>query len=114
MEIYKNVRGSQETVQQLEVNVDTVYLRSNIKKVEDDDFKGWEYDEVQYTLREYQELLGEKSKNSEFDISDIAEFVAITIEDTSSLADLISYLIEQNHDLQTRLEILEKGSVLND
>ena len=57
MKIFQNVRGSQTTVPQVEVNVDTVYIRSNIRRIETEDFTGWEYNEVQYSLREYVEGL---------------------------------------------------------
>ena len=57
MKIFQNVRGSQQTVPQIEINVDTVYVRSNIERIETDDFTGWEYEEVQYSVREYIENL---------------------------------------------------------
>jgi hypothetical protein len=60
MILLEKVQGSQVTVQKLQVNVDTVYIRSNIKRIESDEFTGWEYDETQYTLSEYLELLGNK------------------------------------------------------
>ena len=57
MKEYKNVRGSQEYIPNIEVNTDTVYIRSGIKRVEKENFTGWEYDEIQYSLREYVEGL---------------------------------------------------------
>ena len=45
-----------EVVPNIEVNVDTVYVRSNIVAVNESDFTGWEYDEVQYEKNEYIEL----------------------------------------------------------
>ena len=69
MKKYYNVQGSMPTVPNIEVNVDTVYIRENIKKIETEDFTGWEYDEIQMTLREYQEsesdLLRQERKRSE-------------------------------------------------
>ena len=69
MKIFKNVKGSMPTVPNIEVNVDTVYIRENIKKIETEDFNGWEYDEIQMTLREYQEgesdLLRQEKKRRE-------------------------------------------------
>ena len=69
MKKYYNVQGSMPTVPYIEVNVDTVYIRENIKKIETEDFTGWEYDEIQMTLREYQEsesdLLRQERKRSE-------------------------------------------------
>jgi hypothetical protein len=58
----KNVRGSQETVPQLEVNIDTVYARTGIIAIDEPDFKGWQYDEIQYSKNEYIELMGEKNQ----------------------------------------------------
>lgn len=48
------VRGTQENIPlTLEFNIDTVYVRSNIERVEEERFSGWEYDEDQYTYAEY-------------------------------------------------------------
>jgi len=47
------VRGTMKEVPEIEVNIDTVYIRSNIVKIEEEDFSGWEYNEIQYPLREY-------------------------------------------------------------
>ena len=56
----KNVQGTMETVQEIEFNVDTVYVRSNIQRVETEDFTGWQYDEIQYSYREWQEVQNNK------------------------------------------------------
>lgn len=56
---YKKVRGTQNTRPlELEVNVDTVYLRKNIERkseINDEDKlqEFWEYDERQMTLKEF-------------------------------------------------------------
>ena len=60
MKLFNNVRGSMETVSNVEVNRDTVYIRSNILAIDTEDFKGWEYDEIQYKKDEYTELLQEQ------------------------------------------------------
>lgn len=65
MKTFQNVRGSQSNVPEIEVNVDTVYVRSNIKHVETEDFTGWQYDETQYTVREYIETIANKNKSLE-------------------------------------------------
>lgn len=106
---YLNVRGTQLDVPNLEVNVDTVYIRNNIERIESEKFTGWQYDEIQYTLREYQELIGNKSSVLQLDVNDIAETIANSIEDTISIAELVSYLIEQNALLTLRVEQLENG-----
>lgn len=62
MKHFIKVRGSQETVPTLEVNIDTVYVRSNIVRIETEEFTGWEYDEIQYGIREYIEVVGVENK----------------------------------------------------
>lgn len=85
MKVTKNVRSTSENIQKLEVNIDTVYVRSNIKKVsetvDEHTFKGWEYDEVQYDIREYIELISSKNEElkSELDgaIVELSTLIAI-------------------------------------
>ena len=66
----KNVHGSQEHVNGLEFNIDTIYVRTNIKKeiVTDETTKEkrefWVYDEIQYTYNEYLEVLNSKVEKS--------------------------------------------------
>ncbi len=48
------VRGTMKEVPEIEVNIDTVYIRSNIQRIEEEeDFIGWEYDEEQMPLKKY-------------------------------------------------------------
>ena len=82
------VRGTMEKVPNVEVNVDTVYIRSNITKVEEEDFKGWEYDEIQYSVKEYIENLS-------------------AIQDVQSMAMLISLLMSEMDYTKQRLDKLE-------
>jgi len=49
-------------VPEIEVNVDTVYVRTNIRRIEEEDFVGWEYDETQYNKDEFIELISNKNK----------------------------------------------------
>ncbi len=56
------VRGTMKEVPEIEVNVDTVYIRSNIERIEEEDFVGWEYDETQYNKDEFIELISNKNK----------------------------------------------------
>ena len=67
MKLFNNVRGSMETVPKVEVNRDTVYIRSNILTIDTEDFKGWEYDEIQYKKDEYTELLQEQIDTAKAD-----------------------------------------------
>ena len=92
MKIFQNVKGSQENVPQIEVNIDTVYIRSNIKRIETEDFSGWEYNEIQYELREY--------------ISKLANE-----EDSSMLALMVSMLMSEVDMLKSKIQILKGGVV---
>jgi hypothetical protein len=67
----KKVRGSQTAVPQLEVNIDTVYVRSNIMSIDEHNFKGWEYDEIQYKKDEYIELMSKKAESESADTSEM-------------------------------------------
>ena len=60
MKLFNKVRGTMEVVPNVEVNRDTVYIRSNIIRIDTEDFKGFEYDEIQYKKDEYTELLQEQ------------------------------------------------------
>ena len=51
-----------EVVPNIEVNVDTVYVRSNIVAVNESDFTGWEYDEVQYGKDEFITKISEEKQ----------------------------------------------------
>lgn len=51
---YTGVQGTQDKVLPLELNVDTVYIRTNItQKINEEGQKYWEYDETQLTFEEY-------------------------------------------------------------
>lgn len=71
MKVFQGVRGTQNQVPQIEVNKDTVYIRSNIERVEEDEFNGWEYDEVQYKKNEWHELVGGRSELLETDNAEL-------------------------------------------
>ena len=60
MKEFKNVQGTQEVVQEVEFNVDTVYIRNNIIRIETEDFVGWKYDEIQYNYKEWIEINSNK------------------------------------------------------
>ena len=59
MKIFQNVRSTAEYVPSIEVNIDTVYVRNNIKRVEEVEFSGWEYDEIQYDKDSYIEQIND-------------------------------------------------------
>ena len=54
MKQYTNIQSTAQTVVTPEINVDTVYVRTNIQDIHDEENPVlWQYDEVQYTLNEY-------------------------------------------------------------
>ena len=125
MKQFKGVIGTMETVPTLEVNVTTVYVRSNIKQVEIEglDRKAWQYDEIQYDIKEYQEDLGVKTEALAADTDAVAELIASTmednvtatellaaiVEDSAGVTEMLATLIEQNALLTARIEQLEGG-----
>lgn len=67
----KNIQGSKEAAKELIIGKDTVYIHSNIRKLEADDSNLlkkdtdlYAYDEIQMSKDEYLELLQEKVKTS--------------------------------------------------
>lgn len=79
MKQFLAVRGTQEQVASVEVNTDTVYVRTNINRVEEEWFSGWKYDEVQYDLREYQELVANKSDKLQADVDYLAIMTGVEL-----------------------------------
>ncbi|WP_341323340.1 hypothetical protein NSQ62_07670 [Solibacillus sp. FSL H8-0523] len=84
------------TPSEIEVNVDTVYVRSNIRRVEltngrnNQTLEVWQYDEAQYELKEFQELIAHKVN-----------------ENKSEIMDSLGYSV----DLDLRLAMIEMGMV---
>lgn len=81
------VRGTQqERPLEAEYGKDTVYERSNIRPVDEPDteggrgFKGWEYEEAQYTHLEYIKLLEQRRQDENTGIklamAELAEIIA--------------------------------------
>ena len=67
------VHGSEVQAKDIIISADTVYVHSDIKKVEKKDEKDpdvWEYHEVQYGKDEYIELIVEKNKTLEKQVTD--------------------------------------------
>ena len=90
--IKMKVRGTQKIVKPVEVNVDTVYARSSITRISEEDFEGWEYEEETFSIKEYIEKL-------------------TSSDDTQSIAMLISMLMGEVDFLRSRIESLEGGQI---
>jgi len=84
--VYKKIRGTQEHVPAVEVNIDTVYIRSNIKRIEEEDFTGWEYDEVQYDKNKYIEQLTNEED---------AGILALIVSMLMSEIDMLNFRVSQ-------------------
>ncbi len=84
MKVFQNVRSTATNIPSVEVNVDTVYVRTEIKRVEEDDFTGWEYNEIQYPLQEYIETLANE---------DDAGMLALMVSVLMSEVDMLKMMI---------------------
>lgn len=90
MKLFENVRSTADYVPSIEVNtnkkgtIDLVYVRTNIERVEEMTFSGWEYDELQYSQEEYIVNLASE-------------------EDTGMLALLVSMLMSEVDMLRTMI-----------
>lgn len=49
----EKVRGTQDFLEPIEVGKTTVYIRSNVKRIETEEFTGWEYYEEQIPVNEF-------------------------------------------------------------
>lgn len=84
MKYFYDVQGSQmPTVPQIEINVDTVYFRSNIVKISETTSEEtgevtsiiWQYDEIQMTYSEYLDFLQTNQTDIQTQVNDL--FAAI-------------------------------------
>jgi hypothetical protein len=90
--INERTRGTQKHVNPVEVNVDTVYIRTDIERIETEDFTGWEYDEVQIDKNEF--------------ISQMTN-----VQDTQTMALLLSLLMSEVDMLKTELQEIKGGVI---
>lgn len=101
-----NVRGSQiNKPLKLEVNKDTVYLRTNIQRIEEEDFVGWQYDEVQYDLKEYIELIGNENEELNKSVDLLEDF---SVANMVAMTEMFEEKLElENKNTQTMVAITE-------
>ena len=100
MKVTKNVRSTNPNLQELEVNIDTVYKRINITEVinEDGNIEFNIGEEHQYTLREYIESLLE---------TDVGQ--TIIAENTTEVMETVTLITEMQNmaHAQSNAEMLE-------
>ncbi len=67
----QRVKGSQESVPQVEIGKTDVYIRTNVERIESDEFEGWEYDEEIISLPTYIDRLQMKIADQDNVLDDI-------------------------------------------
>lgn len=84
------VQGSAEMALPLVIGVDTVYVNTNIQRVEDaeNDAEVYEYHQVQYEKDEYIRLLAEQSKSLE---NVVVELTQITLGGDSDMKEINTF-----------------------
>ena len=90
MIIRNGVRGTMNIVPEVEINFNTVYVRTNVVRVEEDDFSGWQYDETEYTQSEYIDVLEVTLKNAN---SEIAVLRKADLDNKMALTEIFEMLI---------------------
>ena len=90
MIIRNGIRGTMNIVPEVEINFNTVYVRTNIIQVEEDDFSGWQYDETEYTQSEYIDVLEVTLKNAN---SEIAVLRKADLDNKMALTEIFEMLI---------------------
>ena len=89
MKVFQGVRSTAKNVPSIEVNIDTVYVRSEIKRVEEMEFSGWEYNEIQYDKDKYIEKL-----TNEENSGILALMVSMLMSEVDMLAARVTQLEE--------------------
>ena len=109
---YKNVHSTMTTVPEIEINVDTVYVRSNIKRMKEQDptsniqYEYWQYDEVQYTYREWFQVLSDE--NNKLKKSQLEQDINI-----DATQEVVDYLLLDGGSMPMVMKVMEKGILNN-
>lgn len=82
------VRGTQNSIPFIEVGKTNVYFRTNVVRIEEEEFSGWEYDEQVIPIQEYINTLADRNS-------------------TDIIAMLMSALMQEIDDLKSRITVLE-------
>lgn len=105
----KGVQGSQVSVPEVEVNVDTVYKRTNIERKSQLDehtqqqMEYWQYDEVQYTFREWLQVLSDENKQ-------IQESQRLQDVDINATQEMVDFLLMQSAEMPMTLNLKQNKS----
>ena len=82
------VRGTQESIPFIEIGKTNVYIRTNVERIEEEEFSGWEYDEEIISIPEYISTLSDKNS---------VDVIAL----------IITGLMQEIDELKTKVEALE-------
>ena len=105
----KGVQGSQVSVPEIEVNVDTVYKRTNIERKSQLDehtqqqMEYWQYDEIQYTFREWLQVLSDENKQ-------IQESQRLQDVDINATQEMVDFLLMQSAEMPMTLNLKQNKS----
>lgn len=105
----KNVQGSQVSVPEVEVNVDTVYKRTNIERKSQLDehtqqqMEYWQYDEIQYTFREWLQVLSDENKQMQ-------ESQRLQDVDINATQEMVDFLLMQSAEMPMTLNLKQNKS----
>lgn len=105
----KGVQGSQVSVPEVEVNVDTVYKRTNIERKSQLDehtqqqMEYWQYDEVQYTFREWLQVLSDENK-------EMKESQRLQDVDINATQEMVDFLLMQSAEMPMTLNLKQNKS----
>lgn len=104
----KGVQGSQVSVPEVEVNIDTVYVRTNIQRMSKVDehtqqkVEYWQYDEIQYTNQEWIQILTNKNK-------EMQESQRLQDVDINATQEMVDFLLMQSAEMPMTLKEKQKG-----
>jgi hypothetical protein len=85
------IRGTQKSIPFIEIGKTNVYIRTNVERIEEEEFSGWEYDEEIISIPEYISTLSDKNS---------VDVIAL----------IITGLMQEIDELKTKVEALE-GSI---
>lgn len=105
----KGVQGTQISIPEVEVNVDTVYKRSNIERKSQLDehtqqqMEYWQYDEIQYTFREWLQVLSDENKQMQ-------ESQRLQDVDINATQEMVDFLLMQSAEMPMTLNLKQNKS----
>ena len=82
------IRGTQNSIPFIEVGKTNVYFRTNVVRIEEEEFSGWEYDERVIPIHEYINTLADR-------------------DSTDTIAMILSTLMQEIDELKSRITVLE-------